>query len=60
VASMTFGDIIQCCLAKEWTPARVDTRSKYPENHSLTLEKNEYFFARTLALAALALVLAFW
>jgi len=55
LASMTYGDI-SCCLAMERARARVDIRSKYPEKHSVTLIKNEYFCARALALPFLRLV----
>jgi len=39
---MTYGDI-QSCLIKERAPASVDIRSKYPEEHSVTLVQYENF-----------------
>jgi len=55
LASMTCGDI-ECCLAKERAPVRVEIRSKYPEKHSVTLVRNEDFFCVGVALASLRLL----
>ena len=52
---MTYWDI-ECCLTKGRASARVDISSKYREKPLVTLVKNEYFFARALALASLRLV----
>jgi len=51
---MTYGDI-KYCLAKEMAPARIDIRLKYPENHSVSLVKNEDF-SRGRVLSSLLLV----
>jgi len=37
-------------------PAIVDTRSKYPEKHSVTLVTNEAFFCEGMALSSFHLV----
>jgi len=52
---MTYGEI-QHSLAKERAPASDDIRSKYLEKKSVTLVKNNDFFARALALASSRLV----
>jgi len=38
----TYRDI-ECFLAKERAPARVDLKSKYPEKHPVTVIKNEEY-----------------